>query len=167
MARPRQNFRVGRTKRLTDWVGVTPVGYVSVADAGATLLASIPFDEPATVIRTRGQVSITPLAFSVDIEIIGAFGMGVVSSEALAAGILSVPEPFSDSDWAGWFVWRSFSYRYDFTSAVGTQYPRWDFEVDSKAMRKVGSNESIVFVAESFSGAFQISTPVRTLYKIT
>jgi len=45
--------------------------------------------------------------------------------------------------------------------------PDWNFEVDSKAMRKVGENEVLVTIAESQGGAFNISTPLRTLVKFS
>ena len=166
MARPRGFVRTGQ-RRLTQWIGPALQGYIAVATGGATVIASVPFLEKATIARTRGNVSIKPEAVASDTELIGAVGFGVVSSEALAAGVASIPEPFTDADWSGWFVWRSFSYDFEFSDASGLNYPDWNFEVDSKAMRKVGPNESAVIVAESFSGAFRISIPLRMLVKLS
>jgi hypothetical protein len=64
-------------------------------------------------------------------------------------------------------VWRSFSYRLEFGTNASLNFLDWNFEVDSKAMRKVSSNEAAVVVAESLTGAFNISTPVRTLIKLS
>ena len=102
-----------------------------------------------------------------DLAIVGAIGCGIVSTEAFNAGVASIPEPFSDGDWGGWMVWRSFSYRLAFQSAVAVNFPDWAFEVDSKAMRKGGPNEVLVTVAESQVGAYQISAPLRTLVKLS
>jgi len=149
------------------WIGPAIQGYQAVASGGATLIGSAPFAEPSTIIRTRGQVSIIPSTAGADLNIVGAFGIGIVTSEALAAGVASVPEPFTDADWGGWYVWRSFSYNLEFSDATGLNFLNWNFEVDSKAMRKITTNESLVLVAESQGGAFSISTPIRTLVKLS
>ncbi len=146
------------------WVGPAAQGFLSVAGAGATLISSFAASEPLTVIRNRGQVSVIPETFTADIEIVGAVGMIVVSEEAFAAGVASMPEPFSDGQ-ADWLVWRSFAWRYEFADNTGTQFPNWTFEVDSKAMRKLGPNKRIVTIAESFEGAFQLSYGIRMLVK--
>ena len=57
--------------------------------------------------------------------------------------------------------------RFEFISGVGVFQTRWDFEVDSKAMRKVSANETIVTMAQSQQGAFDISASLRTLVKLT
>ena len=167
MAHRRRSFirDTGRIGRLTEWIGPADQEYVAVASAGATLVASAPFESPGTIMRTRGHVSIRPEVVSADLSIVGAFGIGIVTSEALAVGVTAVPHPFRDADWGNWYVWRSFSYREEFQTAASVNFLSWDFEVDSKAMRKVRSNESFVMVAESQTGAFRISAPLRTLFK--
>jgi len=173
MAHPRSNFRrvaTRATKRQVTWVPPADQGYVAVAGSGATLIASFdPFASgfiKPTVVRTRGQVSVQLAAYSGDLSIVGAIGMGVVSDQAFGIGITAIPEPFDEAGWDGWFVWRSFSYRYEFHTAASSLKASWDFEVDSKAMRKISDNETIVIVAQSQSGAFEISTPLRLLFKI-
>ncbi len=168
MARPRSNFR-GRVapRRLTQWIGSADQGYVGVAAAGATLIQFVSFEEPVTVIRSRGHVSVQPGSFAADLNVVGAVGVGVVSTEALTAGVGSMPEPFSDADWS-WMVWRSFSFHLDVQSAVGFDVnSALEFEIDSKAMRKIHPNESLVTIAESQQGAFDISFPIRTLTKLS
>ena len=113
------------------------------------MIASVSFAEPATIMRTRGFCSIQPQVFSADLDITGAIGIGVVTAEAFAAGVASIPEPFTDADWGGWFVWRTFAYHLEFATAASVNFPVWDFEIDSKAMRKVGTNEVMVVIAES------------------
>ena len=168
MANRGRNFpRARGAARKSQWVGPAPQSYVAVASAGATALSTFAGEEPLTIVRTRGNVSIKPASPTADIEITGAVGFGVVSAEALAAGVTAMPEPFSDADWAGWFVWRTFSYDFEFNDATGINYPNWNFELDSKAMRKFGPNEAIVTIAESFSGAFNISVNTRLLLKLS
>jgi len=162
---------VGRQKRLTQWVGPALQEYIPVSSTGATIIGS--FDPAAagfpkpTIVRTRGMISIKPNVDTADLSIVGAFGMAIVSDQAFTAGVLSVPEPFTDADWNGWFVWRSFSYRLVHDTDAGKEFLTWDFEVDSKAMRKVSTNETLVLVAESFLGSFDISAPVRILMKLS
>ncbi len=159
-------FRHGKG-RLTQWVGPPAQAFVSVASAGATLIDSFAPEEALTVIRNRGAISHTPEGFAADIEYVGAFGVGIVSAEAFAAGIASVPTPFTDADWAGWMVWRSFAYRYEFLDGTGSLLTVDTIEIDSKAMRKIGPNEVLAYVAESQIGAFRLMDGIRTLVKLS
>ena len=153
---------------LTQWIGPADQGYISVASGGATLIAFTSFEARAIAIRTRGMCSVQPTVFTADLTLGGAVGMAVVSTEAFVAGIASIPTPFTDADWHGWMVWRSFTYRLEQAdNTTGRNFPDWNFEIDSKAMRKVSSNETLVIIAESQAGAFQISTPWRVLIKLS
>ncbi len=165
---PRTHFR-GRTskQRLTQWVGPADQGFIAVATGGATIVGFASFEEAVTAIRTRGMVSVRPQAFAAGVDVVGAIGLGIVSTEAFVAGIVSVPEPFNDADWGGWFVWRSFAYRFDFSTNEGALNFDWTFEVDSKAMRRITPNETVVMVAESQVGAYSIAMPLRMLVKLS
>ncbi len=168
VARPHRSFpRSAGSKRQTDWIGPALQGFIAVASGGATIIHSFPFETSGTIVRVRGNIAVKPQAVSADLSIVGAYGMAVVSAEAFTAGVASVPEPMTDADWAGWFVWRSFSYSFEFNDATGINFVPWNFEVDSKAMRRVRPNEVIVGVAESFVGAYSISAPLRVLEKLT
>lgn len=166
MARPRRAFGQ-KSSRLTQWIGPAVQGPVGVASGGATALAFAAFTESQTVIRTRGVVSINPQAVSADVDITGAVGICVVSDEARVAGVASMPEPFTDGDWGGWYVWLPFSFHFEFATAAAVNYPNWNFEIDSKAMRRVSPNETLVCVAESQTGAFEIAASIRTLVKLS
>ena len=160
------------TRRQTTWVGPADQGYVAVASTTKVLIGS--FDPSTaglpkpTIVRTRGEVSVAvDVGVVVDTDIVGAFGICVISDQAVAAGAASVPGPFDQADWDGWFVWRSFGLRLEHKSAVGIDKVSQGYEVDSKGMRKVTDNETIVLVAESQSGAFDISMAVRMLLKLS
>jgi len=174
MPRSRAPLRRTAAKRQVTWISPADQGYVAVASGTKVLIASF---EPGlaannmnrpTVIRTRGQVSIKPGAFNADLDMIGAFGAGVVSTDAFAAGVASVPGPFTDADWDGWFMWRSFSAHLELEGASPAVnfLASWQQEIDSKAMRKMGINTTLVMVAESQGGSFQISMPLRLLFKL-
>ncbi len=164
MARSRRSFGGQKARHgLKQWTGPADQGYVLVGSGAQVLLASAAFSDPATILRTRGMVSVKPQAVTADIEIIGAFGMCIVTDEAFAAGAAAVPDVFDDGGWSGWFVWQSFCYDFEFNDATGINFPTWNFEVDSKAMRKIGPNETVVLTASSQSGAFAICSPLRFL----
>ncbi len=152
---------------MTPWIGPALQGPVNVASGGATLVASVPNAEQSTFIRIRGFASIVPQAVTADLDITGAIGVGVVTEEAFAAGVASIPEPFADGDWGGWMVHRMFAYHFEFNDATGINYPSWDFEIDSKAMRKVSPSSRLVVIAESQAGAFNIDVPLRFLVKLS
>ncbi len=168
MARPRSRFvgRQGGHRRLTQWVGPPAQAFVAVANGGATIIDSLVIEESATIVRNRGAVVIRPSFVGADLAIVGAYGVGVVSSEAFTAGIASVPEPYSDADWGGWMVWRSFASQIEF-DVDGTFVSSFQLEIDLNAMRKVTPNEVVVYVAESQSGAFSVMDGLRTLVKLS
>ena len=168
----RRPFRSQRgPKRQVTWIAPADQGFIAVATGAKVLIGS--FDAAGsglvkpTIVRTRGQVTPRVGATGASAVIIGAFGMAVVSDRAFAAGVVSVPGPFTDASWDGWFVWRSFSMSWDFDDATGIRFSTINMEVDSKAMRKVNDDETVVLVAESQSGAFDISMPLRMLVKLS
>ena len=167
MAHPRGRAFARGKQRLTTWLGPADQGYVSVASGTKVIISFASFGEPATVIRSRGTVSIAPDSFGADVEYKGAIGMGIVSTDAFTAGVASIPGPWLDSDWGGWYVWRSFAEIFEFKDATGSLVISTGFQVDSKAMRKITTNETLVVIAESQSGAYQIFSAVRTLLKLT
>ena len=164
---PRGNVGV---RRQVTWVGPADQGFVSVASGAKVLISS--FDAAAnglpkpTVVRTRGEVGLRVNSTAADVQIVGAYGLAIVSDRAFAAGVASVPGPFTDAGWDGWFVWRSFNMQWDFNDATGAQFASLVHEVDSKAMRKVTDDETIILVAESQQGAVDVSMPLRLLLKL-
>jgi len=155
-----------KSARLTEWVGPPAQGYIDVPTGGATIISSLPAEDPGTIIRVRGQVSIKLALYNADLDIVGAVGIGVVSSEAFTAGVASIPTPYSDADWGGWLMWRSFAHHFEFQSSVSSFLASWSFEVDSKAMRRFSPNEVMVFIAQSQTGNFRVADCTRQLVKL-
>ena len=151
------------SKRLTEWSSLGAQNYVAVANAGATLISSVAFEDPGTIVRARGLISVKVENPALDNDIAGAFGIGLVTAEAFGIGITAVPEPFSDADWGGWMVWQPFGFHWEHFDSTGAGKESWEFEINSKAMRKVEPNTNMVFVAESQSGAFRLAEYVRLL----
>ncbi len=174
MARRRSFPRTGavRRSRQTTWIAPADQESIAVSSTAKAIIQS--FDPAAagllapTIIRTRGEASVRAQTFGADVTVSGAFGICVVSDQAFAAGVASIPGPFDQADWNGWFVWQSFIRAVEFVSAVGVE-PNvvWPYQVDSKAMRKVRDNETIVMVAQSQSGAFNIGMHLRMLLMLS
>ena len=93
--------------------------------------------------------------------------MIVVSDEAVAAGAASIPSPISDAS-SPWFVWQPLESSVVVASGVGFQEPSGrNYEVDSKAMRKVGQGEDIaLMVQEDNTFGAIVSVTGRMLFKL-
>ncbi len=103
-----------------------------------------------TLVRTRGYFKIVmQLAASLGDGMTGAFGIGLASTAAVAAGIGSVPTPITEQNWEGWLYWHGFS-----VEAITASESNWGNEVldvaeiDSKAMRKIDSDMSFYAAIE-------------------
>ena len=112
-------------------------------------------------------MSIKSTQAAADAEIVGAFGIAIVSDQAAAAGAASIPGPWSNADWDGWFVWEGFAMSLQFSDATGVFLDSVQSVIDSKAMRRVGDNDTIVAMCESQAVAFEIACPLRQLFKLS
>ena len=107
-----------------------------------------------------------PGATGADGNVVGAIGFGLVSDQAFGAGAASLPGPWSDPDWDGWFLWMPWSFRWEFADASGQVLGDARKTIDSKAMRKVGQNETLVVMAESQGTAAVVAVSFRLLVKL-
>ncbi len=119
---------------------------VKVLWTNGSILATEP---RTTIVRIRGHLRLVAQSFSVSTALMrGAFGIGIVSSDAFAAGIASMPGPHSDSSWPGW-IWHQFwSIQAGVDAAIPGDEKIVDLEIDSKAMRKQGENETLFGMSE-------------------
>ncbi len=136
-------------KRSTDWVGSADQGVVAVGANASVIQQSNSTLGNTTIVRTRGILTVEPQAFSADLDIIGALGIGIVSNEAFGAGAAAIPGPWTDAGWDGWFVWIPFAWRFEVTTDIGRLIASVSYDIDSKAMRKVGTLETVVVMVES------------------
>ena len=173
---PNRRFRGGTgalrqgQRRKTSWVGQADQAFVSVGANASAIIASFPnsgnFEVPVTLVRSRGSLSVVPQSFAADVNVIGAFGAGIVTDEAFAAGAGSIPGPWSNSDWEGWFIWETVNYFYDVTTNDSRMLFPSGTVIDSKAMRKFDTGETMVFMFESQGPALSVSAPVRLLFML-
>ena len=115
-----------------------------------------------TIIRLRGfaELIITSAGSPAD-GFTGAMGIGIVSAPAFAIGITAVPTPITEIEWEGWMWHQMFSYH---VSDAALDVAALRFTIDSKAMRKIGSEE-VVFCAietKDESGAVNMLATVGT-----
>ncbi len=125
-------------------VGAGNIDFQSTSNAA--LLALRPF----TVVRVRGMLSIISDQVAAAEEPFGAFGMCVVTDQASAAGLASLPSPISEEGSDVWFAYQFGAAPINTAgvmASVATSY------FDSKAMRKVEDGETIVTLFENASAS--------------
>ena len=104
---------------------------------------------PFTIIRTRLIIAVRSDQITTTERVRAVIGHIIVSDQASAAGVASIPSPVANAD-APFFVYEPLLHDFIFGSGVGFQSPgQTNVTVDSKAMRKVGNNEDMVSVIES------------------
>ena len=133
-------------KRRTHWSEM--FGEATFTASGPKLLASsLVGHEGETLVRARGIGSLNLLtASAVGDGYVGAIGVAKVTTAAVTAGVGSIPTPVTEASWDGWLLHRFFNCRRSL--GVGGPGEHVLMELDSKAMRKVNEDESIVVVAE-------------------
>jgi len=165
----------GSSRRRTGWEeGPGGTSTQSLTTAGITLIGSGAqiLQDGHTLVRTRGWLGLILATNTlVGDGVIGAFGIGIVSKPAFDIGITAIPGPLSEMDWEGWLYFRHFSVRSGDVSAGFTQLNgvMAGIEVDSKAMRKVGTDEVVIAVIEHVligTADVRVNFDSRALYKL-
>ena len=158
-------------KRLTSWFQFSPVlttitSSHLIFSLNAAALALRPF----TVVRTRFLVDITTDNISGDERQVGGMGIAVVSDQAVAIGVTAIPTPITDMGSDLWFVHQLMYNRHEFITGAGFQSrANREYEIDSKAMRKVDIGQNLVVVVELAGGVSDGFTSVvggRMLVKV-
>ena len=165
-------------RRQTQWLGTSVAGASAATTVAASTSALIlnltsasleAIGTPLTLVRTRGTFDIESDQQAASEIQVGALGLCVVTKDALAIGATAIPAPQTDSGWDGWFFWRNFKRRLNFTTAAGYR-PNFSMEyvIDCKAMRKITDDMAIAVMCENSSGAhgFKINVNLRTLFKL-
>jgi len=153
----RSRFPSRGTKRLTEWALCTSAAAPTVLAAGTKAVvvlfsaAALVAIAPATIVRSRMLLSISSDQSGASEVQIGALGVGIVNDVAGALGVTALPGPVTDCGWPGWFVHQWFFNEFQFISGTGTQSRvERQYEIDSKAMRKLKGEEALVIMIENF-----------------
>ena len=145
----------GRTIDVKFWTNFSPVS-VESATAQVNGGARIDIASPSTILRIRGSWwAMFNETVQVDDQMTITVGIGVATTDAATVGGASLPSPASDIDFP-WLYWDQVTLQ----SLVAAAPTAWGTAmqqrtVDSKSMRKLRPNQSLVWVSEytSPSGA--------------
>ena len=132
-----------------------------------------------TLVRTRGRLVLSLESATAGINgFWGAFGIGVATSAAIAAGAASVPTPITEQDWDGWLYWTAVQVyssapldsgaAADLDNLSGRTAVQ-QIEIDSKAMRKLDVQDGLygcLEVTEQGTAAMSWSVDTRILLKL-
>ncbi len=153
MARRSHRGRGQSTRRLSQWVGSADVtDHTSLAAATTLIDQSLtPADQPETIVRVRGLLTVESDQVAGKETPFGAIGFAIVSTEALAAGAASIPAPYSNAGDDGWFVHQFFSAPVFRADATGFGNIAQSYQFDSKAMRKLSPDDRVVMMVENAS----------------
>ena len=150
----------GRSGRKTDYewqTGLVSIDLIDLAVNAGGMEDVFTLASPGTIVRVRGELLVQLDAGAVDERVVLALGLKVVSENAAAAGVASVPGPFVDGAddwfWHGYAVMLSLA-----EAAVVNEALFARVHVDSKAMRRVKPSEHIVFVAQVAGSTDQAGT---------
>jgi len=116
----------------------------------------------ATLIRTRGNLLVYARESGVvDNPILVGVGLGITSAEAFAAGVGSNDVPLDDIE-SSWFWYASCTLYCDGTTSAPDAGTRWlKVPIDSKAMRKMKSDDTIFLAAEGWQSTATSGTVVE------
>jgi len=153
--RSRSPQAVGRgPRRKTLWIGVA-IAQQSVTAAGGTIFNSLNAAalalRPFTVVRSRFTIMVRSDQTAASEDFFGAYGIAVVSDQALAIGVTAVPTPVVDSSSDLWLAHTFFMGSVRSPSAASQYLGGIYANFDSKAMRKVEDGQDLITVTE-FSG---------------
>jgi len=181
-----RTVRAGVPRRQSDWGIGTQTGVDGSAQeltASGSLLATggVSTTLPGlTLVRTRGECLLfLSNATAANDGFDCAFGIGVVTDEAFAAGIVSIPTPITDEGSDIWLYHRYFSLSASSPLSGAAAVDRtalspatavFRFTVDSKAMRKLTVQDTIfaaLEVVERGTATLRWHFNSRSLFKLS
>jgi len=138
-----------------------PVAELAMTAAGGSLFyglnAAALALRPFTVIRSRFEFMVRSDQIAASETQAAAFGFCIVTDQARAAGVASIPTPITEMGSDVWFLHKLMFNRFSFITGSGFANVASSWSVDSRAMRKVAIGEDIVGVGE---GEFTVGAGV-------
>jgi len=144
-------FRDGRMRRATLWAQIAPLRTnmaAGVAVLTSQLNAAALLLRPFTIVRTRGFLLVRSDQVAATEDYGAAMAYAVVSEQAAAIGVTAVPTPDTDRASDFFFVYEELHGELDGGSSGPTELGKYT-AFDSKAMRKVDEDQTMVIVAEN------------------
>ena len=124
-------------RRRTSWdEGPGSQAAVSITSSSSVILGSgaESTEDGLTIVRIRGLLSLTQSVGGALQGFSGAFGIGIVTTDAFTVGITAMPTPLDDMDWDGWMFHQFVDVRTTGTFDKLMSTLNKDYPVDSKAM---------------------------------
>ena len=168
-------------RRKTQWAGMgSQAGTAAIPDmitiaAGATALLSIGFvirgalgiiDEETTVTRTIGMLRARIDLGTADLQAKYAMGCAVVTQEALAAGVASLPDPATAGDFE-WLYYSTGQLQRGLTANDENGLATVAVPFDVRGQRIVRAGQNIAWWCSAVDAAVQIGVAGRYLVKLT
>ncbi len=135
----------GRSQRQTLW-SEGPYGHNGASSASKVAFGTAQTSSGGvTIIRIRGHYQVYCNAVAaVSDRVRWGLGIGIITSDALAVGAVAIPGPLDDIDWGGW-MWHETGW----VGGIAFFGPGViQGVIDSKSMRKIKPNESVVGMLE-------------------
>ena len=154
----RSRFTRGNSqRRLTQWAA-TAAETAWTALAAATAILDSTFtvgsDSPETIVRIRGSFDVQSDQLAAQEEPFGAIGIAIVSDQAVAIGVTAIPTPYTDAVSDLWMLHEFWSAPMTFgVDARGIAKIDQLLVLDSKAMRRISEDETLIVVVENGSAA--------------
>ena len=143
-------LRGSAPRRRMEWVTLVSTAMLSLAADTSTVGvfttatvvgAAIARLTSPTIMRIRGSLTVRANVSGAAPPF--AYGIGVANAQALAAGVASLPDAVADGD----FPWLYWTFGIALDDAVGGTDEPARREIDSKAMRKLGSGDTSLFIS--------------------
>ena len=154
----------GRSWRRTGWEPGPGDGTLQSISSNTTTILGSGIElltDGSTVGRIRGSIiAIVTAGTAATSGFHLTYGIGIVTADAFGVGQSAMPSPSADADWEGWLWWHTTwvglvtATIADGANAVGAVVR---IPIDTKAMRKIDSNETIFLNVQS---ADEIGTAV-------
>ncbi len=139
----------GRTIDFKNWDSM-PGSVLQSSAVGTKVTGSfLSFTRPCTILRVRARIwGALDATKQVGDEFSSTIGLGIVSTDAFTAGAASMPDPDSEPGYP-WMWWSTL----DLRSEVAAASEDWGIsqqiiEVDTKAMRRVQPEQTLVYVIQ-------------------
>jgi len=167
VARARRNIPIRGKRSPTTWGGTVATGVVSIPAVTKVLLATfVPeFTSGETIRRLRGTFFVHSNTATGTAH--GAIGAFIANDTAVAAGVASLLDPVTDVQDDAWLWYHSFHLGTNATTSPGSAGAQSAqvYMIDSKAMRKLSTGFTMVFVGANShaTNGFSLALSVRAL----
>jgi len=123
------------------------------------------FDEEVTITRTIGVISAMMNVDTASLQAEVCLGLFITRSEAIAAGVGSLPDPEDDPD-AEWLYHTSFSLRNPNDATRNGPISALHAPFDVKGQRIVRAGSTVVWIAKAITNNVRVAANGRYLVKL-